>query len=209
MNRYHLLFAPLVFALAGCVDTIDTLTREYRNQNNEAIDALMMVSDDASAARMTHRVFKPMAARYKNIDEKVNILKVNRVKKELVKEVYESDGFQIYLTEIDMNKMRLSMEMARIRDVMNQYGKEERARLDDEGKFNEEVNYKEICPNIHALLTGSELESLKQNLTQPKLLDLVREFPQWKVDIYPVLYSKFLERRKTTFTPADEPLFIW
>jgi hypothetical protein len=209
MNRYHLIFVGMVFLLVGCTDNIDSITREYRNQNNEAIDALMMISDDASAARMTHRVFKPMQFRYKDIDNKLHIVKVNRSKKELVKEVLESDGFQIYLNELDMNRMRMSMEMARIRDVMNQYGKEERVRLDEEGKFNEEINYKQICPNIHDVLLGSELESLKQNLTQPKLIEIFAQFPQMKVDIYPNLYSKFLERRKTTFAPPEEPLFIW
>lgn len=211
MNRFHLIVAFLLFALLGCTDSIDSLTREYRNTTNEAIDALMMVTDDWSAARMTHRVFKPMSFRYKDIDTKLGIVKNNRLKKELVKEVYESDGFQIYLNELDMNRARMSMEMARLRDLMNQYGKEERTRLDEEGRFNEEVNYKQVCPNIHDLLTGTDLEPLKQNLTSPKLLEMVSQMPQWKVDIYPIVYQKFLERRKTTFSPPDQkdPLFIW
>jgi len=211
MKRFHPVFAALLLILVGCTDTIDTVTREYRNTTNEAIDALMLVTDEPSALRMTNRVFKPMTARYKAIDEKLNIIKVNRVKKDLVKEVYESDGFQIYLNELDMNRQRLSLEVARLCSFLKQYEKEERMRLDEEGKFNEEPNLKMVCPGIYDLVVGgTELETLRMQLVSPKLLDLVSQFSQWKVDTHRNLHDKFMERRKTTFARPDEkrPIII-
>jgi len=206
MNRIHLVFAVLLMTLVGCTDTIDTITREYRNATNEAIDALMMVTDNNTALQMTNRVFKPMVIRYKAIDDKLKIVQANRTKKELVKEVLESDGFQIYLNELEMNRQRASLEFARIRNVMKQYEREAREKLDAEGNFNKEPNLKEDCPGIYDLLINNrELDVLEQQLTQPKLLEIMTQFPQWKVDGYPAMFDKFRERRRTTFANPDEP----
>lgn len=208
MNRYHIFFAAILLAAVGCTDTIDTITREYRNTTNEGIDALMMVTDNDSAAQMTNRVFKRMVIRYKEIDDKLKIVEANRSKKEMVKEVYESNGFQIYLNELDMNRQRMSLEVARLRSVIKEYEKEERARLDEEGKFNEEPNMKEVCPRLYDLIYGnSELEVLRTQIVQPKILEIVAQFPTWKVDTYPMLYSKFMERR-ATFARDDNPKVI-
>ena len=51
MKKRCLLVLCLVAGLSGCTDTIDSVTREYRNANNEAIDAMMMVTSEARAGR--------------------------------------------------------------------------------------------------------------------------------------------------------------
>jgi hypothetical protein len=208
MNRFKAVAPLFLLVLVGCTDTVDTITREYRNATNEALDALMMVTDESSAQRMTNRVFKPLNMRYKDIDDKLKIVEANRSKKEMVKEVLESDGFQVYLNELDMNRQRMSVEVARLRSVAKQYEKEERARLDEEGKFNEEPNLKSVCPALYDLVFGQDLDMVRAQITKPKLLDTMSQFPQWKVETYPMLYEKFMERRKTTFAPPDPPKVI-
>src|SRR5207253_7776082 len=93
MMRFRLLLLGLVFGAVGCTDSIDTVTREYRALNNEAIDALTMITTEAKAQEMTIRVFKPMRDKYMAIDKKLTIVKSNRDKPEFAKEVLESDGF--------------------------------------------------------------------------------------------------------------------
>ena len=68
----------LLLALTGCIDTIDSVTREYRNTTNEAIDALMMTTSDAQAKVVVLRVFKTLDDRYKLSDHRLKTVKMNR-----------------------------------------------------------------------------------------------------------------------------------
>ena len=203
MTCYKWSLLGVLFTLVGCTDTIDSVTREYRNASNEAIDALTMVTDDASAHRMTIRVFTPMAERFKSIDNKLKIIETNRpTKLAFVKEVMESDGFQLYLTDLEVNRQRMSLEVARLRNLANDYIKKERQRLDDEGKLDEQVNVTTVCPNLAKLaLEDSTLSVLREQLVRPQLLEKVNNFPNWNVTGYDVIYSKFKERRKAFEAP--------
>ena len=66
MKKRCLLVMCLLAGLSGCTDTIDTVTREYRNTNNEGVDAMMMVNSDAQAGIMIARIFKPSTDRYRS-----------------------------------------------------------------------------------------------------------------------------------------------
>jgi hypothetical protein len=203
MMKYKAAMLLMVFALAGCTDSVETVTRELRATTNEAIDALAMVTTEAQAARMTTRVFKPMSKRYEDIDRKLTIVKSNRTKDDMCKEVLESDGMQIYLTDLQVNRQRYALEMTRLRSVYKQIlDKEKEAR-------GGEVKPQEVCPNLHDMLYKNDtLESLRKQLTTPDLLAMMIQFPQQKLKEYDAMYLKFLERR-ATFAPQREIKLVW
>ncbi len=192
-----LLLVVLIFSTVGCTDTIDTVTREYRNTNNEVIDALMMVTDEATASRIKIRVVDPSLFRYQGIDARLNIVRSNRTKKEFVKETFESDGFQLYLTDLEVNRQRLGLEIARLRNVADGYAKEKRKELDDQGLFDQPVNIAQICPDLFKLVyVEGTLKPVAEQLTQPKLLEMVAQFGDWKVEDFGKMLDAFRAKRK-------------
>ncbi len=201
MNKIKFLFVGAVFGMVGCTDTIDTITREYRNTTNEAIDALMMVNDEYSARRYTVRVFSQLDARYASIDNRLKIVETNRSKKEFVKEVFESNGFHLYCTEVDINRQRYGMELTRLRGVLADYTKEERARLDEEGQVDVPINYGEICPILKELV-DDKMKIVGDQLLKPKLFEKMRNFKDWKVEGYDKLLKEFQKKREA-FNPKD------
>jgi hypothetical protein len=191
MTRCKWLLLALVFVSAGCVDNVDSVTREYRATTNEAIDALMMVTNEASAKRMNVRVLKPMTDRYSKIDKKLDLVRKNREKAEFVKEVLESDAVQVYLTDLMINRQRYGLEITRLRSL-----------YDAESKSGE-------CPNLDEIVNKDNLLApLKKHLTASDLVTVMAEFPSWKVANYDKMYVKFAERR-ATFVPQREIKLVW
>jgi hypothetical protein len=187
MMNYKLPLLAFVFVAVGCTDDVDSVTREYRATTNEAIDALMMVTSEASAHRMTERVLKPMQKRYENIDKKLGLVKYNRTKAEFVKEVLESDGVHIYLTDLMVNHGRLALEMKRLKHL-----------------YKAEIEAGEVCPKLDELVNKDGiLDPLKKNLKEPELTRMMKEFPNWKVSSYSELLAKHMERRKTFLPKRD------
>jgi hypothetical protein len=187
MMKYKLPLLALVFVAAGCTDDVDSVAREYRATTNEAIDALMMVTSEASAHRMTERVLKPMQKRYENIDKKLGLVIYNRTKAEFVKEVLESDGVHIYLTDLEVNKGRLDLEMKRLKHL-----------------YDAEIEAGEVCPKLGELVTKDGiLNPLNKNLKESDLQRRMKEFPNWKVASYNELLAKHMERRKTFLPKRD------
>lgn len=191
MMKYKLTLLALICVAAGCTDDVDSVVREYRATTNEAIDALMMVTSEAAADRMTVRVLKPMQKRYENIDKKLGLVKYNRTKAEFVKEVLESDGVHIYLTDLMVNHGRLDLEMKRLKHL-----------------YKAEIDAGEVCPKLEELVKdkSSILEPLKKNLEDPELRRMMKEFPNWKVASYNELLTKFTERHKTFLPKRDVKL---
>jgi hypothetical protein len=187
MMKYKLPLLALVFVSAGCTDDVDSVAREYRATTNEAIDALMMVTSEQAAERMTVRVLKPMAARYTAIDKKLGLVKYNRTKAEFVKEVLESDGVHIYLTDLEVNKERLALEMKRLKHL-----------------YKAEIDAGEACPKLDELVNKEGiLDPLKKNLNEPELARMMKAFPNSKVASYDELLAKHMERRKTFLPKRD------
>lgn len=195
-------FGLFALALVGCTDNMDSLTREYRNTTNEAIDALMMVNNERSATVYTIRVFKPLGSRFKSIDDRLDIFYNNKEsKKAFIKQVFESDGFHLYLSEIEINRQRLALEMTRLRGVMNQLIKEKRQEMDDAGDKSD-VNTQQLWPNLHDLIiNGEKIATLRTQLNKPKLFTMISTFPAWKEPTYLEMHEKFLERRKNFIPP--------
>ncbi|MBI2805201.1 MAG: hypothetical protein HYX68_09515 [Planctomycetes bacterium] len=180
MKRIPLVFLSLAPILAGCVDTPDSVSREYRNVNNEVIDSLMMTTNDATAERMLRRIIKPSKDRYDAIDKKLASVEQNSDRKDFVKAVFESNGVHLYLTELDVNRQRFVLEMARLRKLYKE--------LADAG---------EECPALKELVADeSTLDHVRKQLTDPNLLKTMKNFKKWKLSEYPELLEKFMERRK-------------
>jgi hypothetical protein len=180
MKRIPLVFLSLAPLLAGCVDTPDSVSREYRNVNNEVIDSLMMTTNDATAERMLRRIIKPSKDRYDAIDKKLASVEQNSDRKDFVKAVFESNGVHLYLTELDVNRQRFVLEMARLRKLHKE--------LTDAG---------EECPALKELVADeSTLDHVRKQLTDPNLLKTMKNFKKWKLSEYPELLEKFMERRK-------------
>lgn len=196
MMKLKLLLLGSLFAMVGCTDTIDSITREYRNCINESVDALTVIKDDESARRMRVRVFNMLPHRFKDIDNKIKIVQTNRTKAEFIKETFESDGFQLYLTDLEVNRQRMGLEVTRLRNLVSQLVKRERQLLDEAGFPDQEVNLTELCPNLNKLVVEeSMLDPLVQQLKEPRLLQIVSGFPSWKVNGYENMFAKFVERR--------------
>jgi hypothetical protein len=210
IRTWQMLIFSLV--LAGCVDNIDSITREYRNTTNEAIDAMAMCTTEQAAERMTKRIFKPMAARYTAIDKKVSIIYGNRdSKKDFAMQVLLSDGFQLYESDMQANDQRFKLEKARLRNLEAQYVKEKRQELIEQGELDPQVTAAQVCPFINGLASGDVLGPLVKQIptkdNDPDLIKYKKEFSTWKIDDYPAIFQKYEERRKT-FTPQREVRLI-
>jgi|ERR1043165_6330095 hypothetical protein len=183
MMKRNMVFLCLALLLAGCTDTIDTTTREYRNTTNEAIDAMMMITNNTQAKNMKIRIFKPLIDRYAGTDKRVDAVKGNRSKKEFVKEVFESDSLHIYLTELPINRQRFTLELTRLRTLQK--------KLIEEDKE---------CTDLTELLTiDSYLGPLRKHLQNPKIVEMMQEFPGlMKTEKeYPAMFDQFEKKRKS------------
>ena len=206
MTKGKLLLLASILGLAGCTDSVDTLTREYRATTNEAIDAMMMITNETQAARMAERILKPMGDRYKAIDRKLGIVKDNRGPSAWAKEVLESDGMQLYLSDLHMNIQRYGLEMTRLRNLRKQILDRERELLIEAGDANPVIKPELICPKLDALVMKKEnLDVLEKQLMQPDLVKEMSSFPTMKgaTEVYDKAWAKFAERR-ATFLPQCE-----
>lgn len=205
MTKSKLLPLLFILGLTGCTDTVDSVCREYRAANNECIDALMMVTSEAQAERMTARIFKPMKDRYGAIDTKLKIVRANRDMDELIKETFESDQLHLYLTDLQINLQRYSLELTRLRNLRRQLVEREKELLGDP---NAVVNAADVCPKLNDLLTiPGPLDVLEKALFEPDVIRMMSEFPNKKVKNYDELFTKFSKRRQI-FLPAKNIVLV-
>ncbi|MBI1830284.1 MAG: hypothetical protein HYR84_02400, partial [Planctomycetes bacterium] len=193
-----------VLASAGCTDSVDSVCREYRAAINESIDALAMITTEAHAARMKIRVFAPMGKRFEDIGKRMDNVKSNRDKNEMATEMLTSDGLQIYITDLQVNRQRYGLEIVRLRNLYKQYMERERELLVNEGMNDPAIDGKAVCPVLHDLLYEGALETLRSHLVKSPILGMMSQMQTWKkVKDYPGLYLKFSERRKI-FAPKRD-----
>jgi len=195
MIKRVLLLLALLLGAVGCTDTPDSLAREYRNTTNEGLDAMMMVTSDRQAYRMNVRVFSTLRDRYDALDKKLELVRSNRTKKEFITEIFASDGVNLYFSELEVNKQRYTLEITRLRHLYGQYMDRERKRLEDLGEDPEKANENDACPNLAKIMGKGGLDSLRNQLTQPKLLQMVTQFGSWKVEEFTALHKKMMDRR--------------
>jgi hypothetical protein len=211
MKQKLAILSPLVLCLAGCVDNMDSISREFRNSNNEALDAITMIVDDESCHRMNKRVIEPVTNRYKDIEKKLDIWKNNRATdKELVEQTFKSDGFYLYLVECQVNKQRYSLERMRLRSLYKQLLEREAQKMRDAGEVDPIPDPQKACPKLHELITMDKLKPIQEQLTKPVIIQLITTFPNLKgvKNDYPALHKMFLERMEK-FRPKDAPVLLW
>ena len=170
MIQRFLLVAVMLGMLTGCVDTIDSVAREYRNEINECIDAMMMVTNEASAKEMTIRVFKPSLEKFQGIDKKLKVFEANRETLEFVKEAIDANGFYLLESEYDYNRQRYALEKTRLRHVRDEIVNAQRDKLIAEGNANPAEAAANCCPKLDELLReSSPLSSLEAQLKTPPM----------------------------------------
>ena len=162
----------ILLAVAGCTDTADSIMLEYRNTDNEAIDAMMMVTSEDRARRMNLRVFKPLGDRYKLIDKKLEIMLVNRTSKQLVEETYTSIGIVLYIHESTVNQRRYRLEARRISNLLRQYIDGKKAELRANGEDDTKVTVSELWPGLFQLAGPTGKPPVDALASQLKIVDL-------------------------------------
>jgi len=89
-----------------------------------------------------HRlVIAPQVGRFKEIENHLQTVKDNRSNLDFVKEVLESDGFQVYFIEVKMNAVRLRTEIARIERIAATYVKKKRDEANDQDSTDEKYSH--------------------------------------------------------------------
>jgi hypothetical protein len=178
MKKSFLLVLTLI-GVAGCVDSPDSICREFLNANNEHIDALMMVTSEQQALNMSIRVFTKMNDRYKALDLKWDIMDQGmgfKPSPETMREFLDSDGLHLYRAEYKINAQRCTLELARIRNLLEQLMEKAREQARANGEDPAEVR-SDRWPNLHKIVnTNSLIGVLRTQLENPKLEQLLSRF---------------------------------
>jgi hypothetical protein len=132
MKRAALLL--LLAGLTGCsTDNAKSLSRDYRNLNNEVIDALMMSTSEWRAELGKDKIIKPYTEKVGNIDKRFATWVQNTDDKEIIRDTLDSESVATLLAEAPINLRRLNHERARITRKVDARAKEHADRLTSEG----------------------------------------------------------------------------
>jgi hypothetical protein len=127
MTKAKSLVVVAILALTGCTDTIDSISREYRNANNEVIDAVMAITSEQKAKDINARIFKTIPERYKKMDDKLKNYETNQATNlEMVTNYLTSDGVQLLIADRKANVKRFDVAMKRLKELYEQYINEAR-----------------------------------------------------------------------------------
>lgn len=169
-----------LFPLAGCVDTPDSVAKEFRNANNEHIDAMMMVTNDTQAERMTVRVFSRMKERYDALDKKWDIMQQGMGRnpsQDTIREFLWADGVHLYRAEYRPNAQRFTLEMARLRDLYKKTLDAAKKAAQDRGEDPDKVIGENVCKALHTVvMQKATLDPLRGQLEKPKMEQLLQFF---------------------------------
>jgi len=202
-------FLLILLALggAGCSDNPDTLAREYRNLNNEAIDALMLTTSERRARLANEKIFGRYQERLQEIDRRFGIWETNADEKLMTIDVLSSESVITLIAENKTNQDRLAAETTRLSKLLRDMTEQEAARRRELGE-NPAVDTKEVWPNLHELVYSGRTKALNEQLTKGgKFAALVAKItgPQWKYkpppeiqkaleDNFTSLYKKLSDR---------------
>jgi hypothetical protein len=166
MKRAALVFCLASLpSLAGCsTDSANSLSRDYRNLNNEAIDALMMVTSEERAQLAKTKILgKVYTERLQAIDKRMDSWLQNTDDKLIVLETMTSESVVTLLAELPINAKRLELEQKRLGNLLA-------------AKIKEGVDPK-ACPALNDLgSTGASLSTLKNQFGTNKFAGLIFAF---------------------------------
>ena len=176
-----LVLLPLLCTLVGCsTDNASSLARDYRNLNNEYLDALMMVTNESSAKFAQDKVVKPYTDRKGKIDKRYETWELNTDDKEIVKDLLSSESVVMLFAEHRINRIRLQREKARVKKLLEFKIETEKERQRLAGVANPVVDSRKEWPNLSELAAGGVLNPLKDNIQSVngcRLTALFDKFP--------------------------------
>jgi len=123
MKRVALLVC--LTGLAGCsTDSAHSLSRDYRNLTNEAIDGLMMCTSEARAQFVKTKIISAYQERQMKLDKRFDSWVQNTDDKLIVLDIMDSDSVATLLAEIPINYKRLDYEQQRIAAMVAAHARE-------------------------------------------------------------------------------------
>jgi len=167
---------------------------------------MTFVTSERTAKEKLVRVFKPMVARFKDIDERTQkVLNNSPSKMEFVKNAYESESVHLYLTEMQINTQRYALEVNRLRNLVKQEIEHEKAVREKRGDpldFDE----REVCPTLYDIaMREQEIDAIKNQIKTSKLMELIDQTAsRGKIENYEKLLETFKKKREA-FAPKDLP----
>jgi len=164
VKRALLLFL-LVSTGAGCSDNQETLSREYRNLNNEAIDSLMLTTSERRARLANEKIFGRYSERLQEIDRRFKIWETNADERMMTIDVLTSESVITLMAENKTNQDRLAIETARLSKLLRDMTEQERNRRQELGE-NPAFDTKEVWPNLHELVSTNRTKALNDQLTK-------------------------------------------
>jgi hypothetical protein len=194
---------PFVALLVGCSsDNSSSMARDYRDMNNECIDALMMTTGESRARIAVNKILKTYTERVGTVDKRLSTWLQNSDEKYVVRDVLSSESVATLFAECQTNQKRLKLEQLRIQKLLDSHVAAEVDRRRLGGEANPVVDPRKEWPNLAELASGGQIAGLKSNLEKgTQLGDLVKKFPgkdwqkHWPPD-FKELSTKFDERVK-------------
>ncbi len=170
--------ALVLTCLAGCSnDTAHSLSRDYRNINNECIDALMMVTSEGRAKFATDKIFKTFPDRVGPVDKREQTYEQNTDDKIVMLEMISSESVAILFAENGIIQKRLKLEQDRIRNLVDSKVRTEVEKRKAEGEANPVVKARDLWPNLSDLAAGTTTSTFKTHLDKgTQLADLFKRF---------------------------------
>ena len=131
--------------VAGCSnDSAHSLSRDYRNINNECIDGLMMVTSEARAKFVTEKIFKTFSDRIGPVDKRAASYEQNTDDSVIVMQMVTTESVAMLFAENKINQRRLKLEQDRLKNLLEFNRQTELDNLKAEGQANPDVNVREI-----------------------------------------------------------------
>jgi hypothetical protein len=170
--RRKLLLLPLVSLLVGCSrDDAASLSRDYRNLNNEAIDALMMTTNEFRARHGNEKILKPYQDRLGNLDKRFDQWVLGAEDKLVPGEVLRSEGVATLMGEREFNKKRLANELARIQKLLDARVEREKEVMRGQGIADPKVDARKFWPNLWEISSGASTQTLQRTLDKGTKFD--------------------------------------
>jgi hypothetical protein len=166
---------------AGCSnDSAHTLSRDYRNINNEVIDGLMTVTSERQARFVNEKIIKPYSERVEKVNKRVEIYEQNTDEKLIIFEMINSESVATFFAEGPINSKRLGYEAARIKRIVDTRTNVHADRLRAGGMKDPDALDKaaDETRKEWPTLSGMTLASLQATMNKPTpLTALFAKFP--------------------------------
>lgn len=156
--------------VAGCSnDSAHTLSRDYRNINNEFIDGLMTVTSERQAKFVNEKIIKPYSERVEKVNKRAATYEQNTDEKVIILEMLNSESVATFFAESAINTKRVAHEAARIKRIVDTRANAHAERLRAGGMKDPEAIEKafEEARKELPTLNSMTVQSLQANLNKP------------------------------------------